>query len=293
MNMQRAGYVAILGRPNVGKSTLLNTLLNFKLSAVTKKPQTTRNKILGILSEENMQAVFIDTPGLLKPKYGLQRLMQKEIREAIETADLFLLVIEPYEPLTNDELKLIEQIVKKPTILIINKIDEIGKERILPLIENCQQYSFREIHPISALKNEGVQELKQSIFVNLPEGEPYFPTDQITERPEKFFVAELIRETIFKYYGEEIPYSTLVEIEEFKERDYGKNYIKAIIYVERANQRAIILGKSGQAIKRLGSIARENIEKFLDRAIFLELFVKVKENWRDDEQFIKEKTFHP
>ncbi|MBS4016508.1 MAG: GTPase Era [Candidatus Latescibacteria bacterium] len=292
MNNFRAGYVAILGRPNVGKSTLLNTLLNFKLSAVTKKPQTTRNKILGILSHENMQAIFIDTPGLLKPRYGLQKLMQKEIREAIETADLFLLVVEPYEPPTNDEIKLIEQIIKKPTILIINKVDEVEKERILPLIENYQQYSFKEIHPISALKNTGVQELKQSIFTNLPEGEPYYPTDQITERPEKFFVAELIRETVFKYYGEEIPYSTLVEIEEFKERDFGKNYIKAIIYVERANQRAIILGRGGQAIKRLGSIARENIEKFLDRPVFLELFVKVRENWRDDDHFIREKIYH-
>lgn len=289
----RAGYVAILGKPNVGKSTLLNLLINFKLSVVTKKPQTTRNKILGILSQENLQAVFIDTPGLLKPRYGLQRLMQKEIDAAIETADLFVFVIEPYELPNNDEIKLIESITNKPAILVINKVDDVEKEQILPIIEKLRHYNFKDIFPISALKNIGVAELKKSIFNNLPYGEPYYPTDQITERPEKFFVAEIIRETIFKYYGEEIPYSTLVEIEEFKERDFGKNYIRAIIYVERANQRAIILGKAGQAIKRLGSIARENIEQFLDRPVFLELFVKVKENWRDDERFIREKIYNP
>lgn len=287
----RAGYVVILGRPNVGKSTLLNTLLNFKLSAVTKKPQTTRNKILGILTGENFQALFIDTPGLLKPKYGLQRLMQKEIQDAIETADLFLLIVEPYEMPTNDEIKLIEQITKQPSILVINKIDEIDKEKLLPLIELYQHYPFKEIHPVSALKNTGIKELQQSIFANLPENEPYYPTDQITERPEKFYVAEIIRETIFKYYGEEIPYSTLTEIEEFKERDFGKNYIRAVIYVERPNQRAIIIGKGGQAIKRLGSIARENIEKFLDRPVYLELLVKVHKEWRDDDRFIKEKIY--
>lgn len=293
MSVFKSGYVAILGKPNVGKSTLLNVLINFKLSAVTKKPQTTRNKILGILNGENFQALFLDTPGALKPKYQLQKLMQNEIRDAILTADLFLFVIEPFAPPDKEEETLIEQIIAKPVILVINKIDVIEKEQLLALIDGCQKYPFKEIHPVSALNGDGIKELKLSIVANLPEGSPYYPQDQLTERPEKFFVAEIIRETIFKYYGEEIPYSSLVEIEEFKERETGKNYIRAIIYVERPNQRAIMLGKGGQAIKRLGSIARENIESFLSRSVYLELFVKVREGWRDDERFIKEKLFTP
>lgn len=298
MAVFKSGYVTILGRPNVGKSTLLNSLINFKLSVVTKKPQTTRNKILGILNGENFQALFLDTPGILKPKYQLQKLMQDEIHNAILTADLFLLVVEPFSPPDKEcsepnGLAYLDQTIFKPTILVINKVDLVAKEQLLPLLAEYQKYPFKEIHPVSAMKGNGIEELKASIIANLPEGQPYYPQDQLTERPEKFFVAEIIRETIFKYYGEEIPYSSLVEIEEFKERETGKNYIRAVIYVERANQRAIILGKGGQAIKRLGSIARENIEKFLDRPVYLELLVKVQEDWRNDKRFIKEKLFTP
>jgi GTP-binding protein Era len=286
-----SGYCAIIGKPNVGKSTLLNTLINFKLSAVTSKPQTTRNKILGILNGNNFQIIFIDTPGLLTPKYELQRLMQHEIQEAIISADLFLFVVEPFSPPNKEEVAVIDNIISKPTILAINKIDLVEKEVLLPVIEQYQKFPFKEVYPISALKNKGIEELKQSIIINSPIGEPYYPQDQMTERPERFFVAELIRETIFKYYGEEVPYCTFVEIEEFKERSAGKDYIRAIIYVERATQRAIILGKQGQAIKRLGSIARQNIEVFLNRPVYLELIVKVKEDWRDNKTFIKEKIY--
>jgi len=293
MGIFKSGYAAILGRPNVGKSTLLNTLINLKLSAVTRKPQTTRNKILGILNSKEFQVLFIDTPGILKPKYFLQRLMQHEIQDAITTADLFLLVVEPFSSPEKEEIELIEYIIAKPTILVINKIDLIEKEKLLPLLGEYQKFPFKEIHPVSALKNNGIEQLKKNIVANLPEGAPYYPQDQITERPEKFFAAEIIRETIFKYYGEEIPYSSFVEIEEFKERNSNKDYIRAVIYVERPNQRAIVLGKGGQAIKRLGSIARKNIEEFLGRPVYLELFVKIKEDWRDDERFIKEKLFTP
>jgi GTP-binding protein Era len=293
MSVFKSGYVAILGRPNVGKSTLLNTLINFKLSAVTRKPQTTRNKILGILNGENFQALFLDTPGILKPKYQLQKLMQHEIQDAILTADLFLLVVEPFALPDKEELELIEHIISQPTILIINKIDLLDKEKLLALLTEYQKFPFKEIHPISAMKSKGIEELKVSIVANLSKGAPYYPQDQITERSEKFFASEIIRETIFKYYGEEIPYSAFVEIEEFKEREASKNYIRAVIYVERTNQRAIILGKGGQAIKRLGSIARTNIEEFLGHSVYLELFVKVKEDWRDDERFVKEKIFTP
>jgi len=285
----RSGYCTIVGRPNVGKSTLLNSLINFKLSAVTSKPQTTRNRILGILNGENYQVIFIDTPGILIPKYQLQKSMQKEIQEAISSADLFILVVEPFFPPENQEQSLIENIIAKPTILAINKIDMVDKTSLLPVIENYQQYPFKEIYPISALNKKGIVELKDSIITNLPSGQPFYAQDQITERPERFFVAEIIRETIFKYYGEEIPYCTMVEIEEFKERPQSKDYIRAVIYVERPSQRAIILGKGGQAIKRLGSIARKNVETFLNRPVFLELRIKVKDDWRNDETFIKEK----
>jgi GTP-binding protein Era len=287
----QSGYCAIVGRPNVGKSTLLNSLINIKLSAVTSKPQTTRNRITGILNDENYQAIFIDTPGILTPKYRLQKSMQIEIQEAIASADLFIMVVEPFKLPDNQEEQLIQEIIVKPTILAINKIDQAQKDSLLPLMKQFQKYSFREIHPISALNNKGIAELKQSIIKNLPIGQPYYGQDQITIRNERFFVAELIRETIFKYYGEEIPYCTLVEIEEFKERQNSKDFIRAAIYVERVTQRAIILGKGGQAIKRLGSIARKNIETLLNRAVFLELRVKVKDDWRDDENFIKEKLF--
>ncbi|MCX8015498.1 MAG: GTPase Era, partial [candidate division WOR-3 bacterium] len=281
----------IVGKPNVGKSTLLNVLINFKLSAVSPKPQTTRNKILGILNGDNYQVVFIDTPGILSPKYPLQKLMQQEIKEAIADADLFVMMVEPFSPPTTQETQLIEQVITKPTILAINKVDLIDKRLLLPLIDSYQKYPFKEIHPISAQEHLGIEELKLSIINNLPVGQPFYAPDQLSERPERFFVSEIIREAIFHLYGEEIPYSTLVEIEEFKERTKGKDYIRAIIYVERPSQRAIILGKDGQAIKKLGSQARKNIELFLNRPVYLELRVKVKEDWRDNERFIKEKIY--
>lgn len=283
----KCGYVAILGRPNVGKSTLLNALLNFKLSIVTPKPQTTRNKILGILNGDDYQIIFIDTPGILKPQYTLQRLMQKEITSAVSTADLFLIVVEPFSPPTEDEVNLIKKVSSYPMILAINKIDCVDKPSILPIIDAYQKFPFREIHPISALNQDGIEDLKKSIVDNLPYAEPFYPKDQLSEKPERFFIAELIRETIFTNYGEEIPYSTIVEVEEVKEREVGKTYIRAIIYVQKPTQRAIILGKDGSAIKKLGSTARKKIEQFLNKSVYLELFVKVKEDWRDNESFIK------
>ncbi|MEO0093870.1 MAG: GTPase Era [candidate division WOR-3 bacterium] len=291
-NKFKSGYVAIIGKPNVGKSTLLNSLLQYKLSIVSPKPQTTRHRILGILNGENFQAIFIDTPGMIKPTYPLQKIMQKEVKTALEDADLILLMIEPKDLPEANEKKMIQSLIKKPAILVINKIDTVAKTELLPIIEEYSQMGFKEIFPISALYNDGVEDLKQGIVENLPEGAPFYPPDQITERPERFFVAEIIREAIFTNYGEEIPYSTTVEIEEFKEREKGKDYIRAIIYTERPSQKAILIGKEGQALKKVGSIARKNIENFLGRAVYLELWVKVKEGWRKDEAFIKEKIYH-
>ncbi|MEO0131613.1 MAG: GTPase Era [candidate division WOR-3 bacterium] len=288
----RAGYVAIVGKPNVGKSTLLNVLINYRLSAISPKPQTTRHKILGILNGDNYQAVFIDTPGVLKPRYELHRFMQKEIEEAVDTADLSVVVVEPFHEPQAEEVSIIEQVKALPKILAINKIDLIEKPLLLPLIDKYRAYNFLEIHPISALKGSGIDELKSSIVKNLPTGEPFYPQNQITEKPERFFVEELIREGIFHRYGEEIPYSCAVEVEEFQERPEGqKDYIRAVIYVEKPSQRAILLGKNGEAIKRLGKLARENIEKLLGRPVYLELFVKVKPDWRDDKRFIKDTVY--
>jgi len=303
--MFKSGYVAIIGKPNVGKSTLLNSLLKYKLSIVTPKPQTTRHRILGILNGEDYQALFIDTPGMMKPAYPLQKLMQREIKSALEDADLILLMIEPPpsssltsggrigggELLEESEKRVIESLLKKPAILVINKVDTVDKRSILPIIEQYSKMGFKDIFPISALYNDGVEELKKGIVLNLPAGEPFYPPDQLTERPERFFVAEIIREAIFSYYGEEIPYSTLVEIEEFKEREKGKDYIKAIIYTERDSQKAILIGKEGRALKKVGSMARNNIENFLGRAVYLELWVKIKEAWRQDETFIHDKIY--
>jgi len=287
----KSGYVAIIGKPNVGKSTLLNSLLKYKLSIVTPKPQTTRHRILGILNGENFQALFIDTPGMIKPTYPLQKLMQKEIRSALEDADLILLMIEPNNLPDESEKRVIESLLKKPAILVINKVDTVDRRVILPLIEEYSKKNFKDIFPIAALYNDGVEALKKGIVENLPVGEPFYPPDQITERPEKFFVAEIIREAIFNHYGEEIPYSTTVEIEEFKERGAAKDFIKAIIYTERDSQKAILIGKDGRALKKVGSVARENIEYFLNHSVYLELWVKVKEAWRSDETFIHDKIY--
>ncbi len=289
----RSGYVALIGKPNVGKSTLLNVLLNFKLSIVSPKPQTTRHKILGIATGDNYQALFLDTPGIIDPRYPLQRIMVERIREAIEDADLVLLIVEPFESLAATEIKnLQKQLGGKPLLVAINKIDLAKpKQSLLPLIEAYTNLGIAKIFLISALHQDGMAELKNAIIEHLPVGAPFYPVDQMTERPERFFVAEIIREKVFEGYGEEIPYSTTVEIEEFREQENRKDFIRAIIYVEKPSQKGIIIGQGGKALKRVGERARHDIERFLDRPVFLELWVKVQKDWRKDEPFIKEKIY--
>jgi GTP-binding protein Era len=285
----KAGYVAILGRPNVGKSTLLNQFLRFKLSIISQKPQTTRKKILGIVTSENAQIVFVDTPGLLDPKYNLQKLMTKYIHDAIADADVLLYLIEAVgDKIPFAIIKLISKI-QKPIILAINKIDLIEKKSLLPLISKYdKRVNFSAIVPVSALKNDGIDHLREEILRVLPNNPPFFPPDYITDQPERFFVSEIIREKVFEHYVEEIPYSTHVQIEEFKERPKRKDYIVAAIYVERASQKGIIIGKDGKALKRAGRLARIEIEKFLDRPVYLELFVKVLGDWRRNNTKLKE-----
>ncbi|MEW6619152.1 MAG: GTPase Era [bacterium] len=284
-NVFHCGYVSIVGKPNVGKSTLLNLFLGEKLSAVTPKPQTTRHKILGILNDKNYQIIFLDTPGLiLEPKYKLHELMNKTLHLALQDADLVILMIEPQE---QPELEFLDY--KKDTILVINKIDLVSKESLLPLIDSVQKvYDFKEIMPISAIKKDGTGELLECIMKYLPKNPPYYPTDILTDQPEKFFVSEIIREKIFEEYGQEIPYSTTVVIEEFKEREGKKDYIRAVIYVERASQKIILIGKKGEKLKKVGERARKEIEVFLNRGVFLQLWIKPKKKWKDNLGMLKE-----
>ncbi len=285
----RAGYVALVGRPNVGKSTLLNQLLKMKLSIVTHKPQTTRKKVLGILSGENYQIVFIDTPGIIEPRYNLQKVMMKYVRSAMEDADVIVYIVDASSTRKDFE-EIGEQIapLEKPVILVLNKIDLVKKDDLLPLIDAYRSlYDFRAIVPISALKGDGLDDLVEEIIQNLPHNPPYYPPDYVTDQQERFFVSEIIREKIFQLYGEEIPYACHVQIEEFKENPGRKDFIRAIIYVERLSQKGILIGKKGQALKRVGELARQEIEAFLGRPVYLELYVKVMEDWRKKESKLR------
>ena len=289
----KAGYVTIFGEPNVGKSTLMNAVLNTKLSITTPKPQTTRRKILGIYSDDEAQIIFLDTPGLIEPKYLLQEKMVEAIHNALDECDLILAVVDVTEKvLKNFENKLIPVLLpftgKKAIFLIINKIDLITKEEVLQIIDKMKdKFKFDEIIPLSALHQFNVQELTNTIKKYLPVHPPYFPTDILSQEPIRFFIAEIIREKIFETYRDEIPYSTEVVVVEYKERPKGKDYINAEIYVERESQKKILIGKDGTALKKIGEKARKDIENFIGKGIYLELYVKVRENWRDNPRWIK------
>lgn len=289
----KVGYVAVIGRPNVGKSTLVNTLLKFKLAAVSPKPQTTRYKILGIINEDDAQILLLDTPGIFKKSmYALHDYMIKEAVESIRDADVVVWVVEPVMPteLEEDIAEKIKEATKEkktPVILAINKIDTVHKNALLPIMDAYSKlYDFAAYVPISALKNDGLDILLEEIKKHLPEGEPFYPTDQLTDKPLRFIVAEIIREKIFLHYRQEIPYSTAVKVEEFREGD--PIYIRAVIFVERESQKGILIGKGGQALKRVGTEARKEIEAILGKKVYLELWVKVKKDWRENLAFIRE-----
>ncbi|WP_457565928.1 GTPase Era [Caldithrix abyssi] len=285
----KSGYVAIIGLPNAGKSTLLNALLNIKLSIISAKPQTTRRRVLGILNKAEYQVVFIDTPGIIKPKYKLHTRMMEQVHTALQDADLLALIVDATEHKHPVEVDLeAMNPKKKPALLLLNKVDLINKQDLLPLIDQYREfYPFEEIIPISALKRDGVDQVEQEIVKRLPHHPPFYPPDVLSDQPERFFVAEIIREKIFERFFQEVPYSTEVVVEEFKERPGSKDYIYAIIYVERPSQKGIIIGKKGEALKKIGEAARREIEEFLGRKIYLELRVKVNENWRYDERKLK------
>lgn len=288
----KSGYIAIVGRPNVGKSTLMNRLVGERLSIVTPKPQTTRTRVLGIASGPGYQMIFLDTPGLLDPKYPLQEAMVKTIKAAVDDADLILLLADARSDPKPDLVKLLPWIRKKPLVVGINKIDLVQKEAILPLISSiAEKAPGAEIVPFSALSEFNVAELRTVLLKLLPEGSPFYPEDQITEHPERFFASELIREQVFLTTGEEIPYSTAVLIEEFKENTAEggkKDFIRATIYVEKENQKAILIGKDGRGLKRIGSRARMAIETLTGRPVYLELWVKVRPGWRKSRRDLQE-----
>lgn len=283
----KAGFIAIIGEPNVGKSTLLNKLIGEKLSAVTPKPQTTRHKILGILNKEDLQAVFIDTPGLLsKPKDRLDEKMLNAALETLRDADLVLWIVEPYgiEPMPM-QLKG----CNKEIIVIINKIDLVEKLSLLPLIDGYQKtYNLTEIIPVSAKKGSGLEILLQEIEERLPEQALFYEEDIVSLSTERFFAEELIREKIYFLYREEVPYSATVQVEEFKERSKGKDYIRAVIYIERDSQKAILIGEDGLALRRLGEAARKELEKVRGRPLYLDLHIKTKKDWRKNEGLLRE-----
>lgn len=280
--MFKAGYIALVGRPNVGKSTLINTLLKEKLSAVSRKPQTTRQQVIGILNLNNVQAIFVDTPGLILPKTKLDKRMLKAARDGIYSSDVCILLVEPFER------EIIPDFFKKQRIVLaINKIDLIDKRILLPLIEYYNSLSlFSKIIPISCKKRIALDELLNESISLLPFHPPFYERDILSIHPERFFVSEIIREKIFWFYGDEIPYETAVAVEEFKERESQKDYIRAIIWTNKKSQRAILIGKGGSALKRVGELARKDIEKFHQKPVYLELIVKDKQGWIKKEELL-------
>lgn len=283
----RSGFVNIFGRPNAGKSTLLNALLGEKLAITSPKVQTTRHRILGILNRPEVQIIFSDTPGIIKPEYKLHEKMMQAVKSALEDADVALLLMDATDSPERNREVFSSLKLKSSRILVINKTDLVNQERLQEIKRLFQEQKLDAIIEISALKNENIEVLVEKIITLLPECHPYYPDDMLTEKPIRFFVAELIREKIFNLYQKEIPYHTTVLITQFEEKT-TLTKIAADIIVQRETQKGIILGENGKAIKELGSLSRLDIEAFIGRKVFLELHVKVRDKWRDKDVFLKE-----
>jgi GTP-binding protein Era len=278
----RSGYVALIGKPNVGKSTLMNALVGQKLSIVTKKPQTTRQRVLGIHSGEDHQAIFLDTPGIIDPRYALQQSMMKSVSSAVSEADLLLFLADATRG-DPDEMSLRHVPEDKSALLVLTKMDRLPQEQALPLVdEYLGLRAFAEIVPTSGLKGTGVDALLEQITQHLPEGPPFYPKDQVSEHPERFFAAEIVREKVFQQFREEIPYSVQVNVTAFERRESRETLIDAEIVVNKSTQKGILIGAGGQAVKEVGAAAREDIERLLDgEDVYLQLHVKVREDWRE------------
>jgi len=289
--MARCGFVALVGRPNVGKSTLLNRLLGQKVSITSSRPQTTRNRILGIKSEPDYQAVYVDTPGLhLGAKRAVNRFMNREAGSALLDVDVVIFLIEALR-WTEEDDNVLERLreIDTPVILAVNKVDRVkDKERLLPFLQEVSaKADFADVVPLSATKGSNTETLERLAVERLPESPPLFPEEQLTDRSERFLAAELVREKLIGHLGEELPYSLAVEIEKFDERKKDRLSISALIWVERPGQKKIVIGREGHVLKEVGRQARIDMERLFGAKVFLELWVKVKEGWADDERALR------
>jgi GTPase len=291
----KSGFVCIIGHPNAGKSTLLNALVGEKLAIVTPKPQTTRNRIQGMLNVPKTkrrgaaQVILIDTPGVHRSETSLDKKMQQEVRDALDGCDLVLTIVDAARRKSPEDQFVFDMVRKTetPSFLLLNKVDLVQKDKLLPIIEQySREHKFAEIIPISALKKDGLDRLVDKIVATLPNGPAYFPKDQITDQPTRFLSAEIIREQVLMATAEEVPYATTVIIEQFEEGD-KLTRIAATIYCEREGQKAILIGRGGQMLKKIGTGARQRIETMLGTKVFLEMFVKVRPGWRESREFIE------
>lgn len=293
----KSGFVAIVGRPNVGKSTLMNYIVGQKVAIMSDKPQTTRNKIRAVYTSEEGQIIFLDTPGVHKPKSKLGNYMNRMVENALREVDVVLFLVDASEKLGPGDEYIIEKLkeVKTPVYLVINKIDKVHPEELLPFIDQYKElYAFEEIVPVSALQGNNVNRLMDQLLSKLPEGPQYYPEDQITDHPERFVVAELIREKILHLTREEVPHSIAVVIEQMKPREDNEHLIDiyATIYTERPTQKGILVGKQGSMMKEIGMRAREDIERLLGTKVYLNLWIKVKKDWRNQENMFKNFGFY-
>ncbi len=292
--MHRSGFVNIIGNPNVGKSTLMNALVGERLSIITSKAQTTRHRIMGIVDGEDFQIVYSDTPGILKPAYKLQESMMNFVRGAVDDADVILYVTDTVEQSDRSD-EIVERIVHSgiPAIVVINKIDLSTPEALEAIVDRWhKKMPDAEIVPVSAKERFNMKGLLEAILRRLPEGEPFYPKDTLTDRPMRFFASEIIREKIMLSYDKEIPYCCQIEIDSYKEEP-AIDRISATIYVARNSQKGIVIGHKGEKLKRVGQAAREDLERFLGKKVFLQLFVKVQEGWRDNERQLQRFGYDP
>ena len=289
--MFKSGFVTIVGRPNVGKSTLLNHIMGEKLSIVSNKPQTTRNNIQTILTGKDHQLVFVDTPGIHKPKHKLGEYMVNSAKDSIKEVDLVLFLINPEEEIGRGDKFIIETLKnqKAPVFLVVNKIDEFTQERVAKTLQMySSELEFKEIIPISALRGKNVDKLVELMIETMPEGPKYYPDDMITDVQERFVVAEIVREKALKNLSQEVPHGIAVDVIQMKQDDNGKYNIEVDLICEKASHKGIIIGKNGQTLKKIGSTARYEIEKFLGAKVNLKIWVKVRKEWRDNQNLLKE-----
>lgn len=290
----KSGFAAVIGRPNVGKSTLINSLIGQKIAIMSDKPQTTRNRIMCVLTTDEQQVIFLDTPGIHKPKHKLGEYMVKAAEGTLKEVDVILFVVDATEDLGGGERYIMErlQATKKPVILIVNKLDLIDKREALPIIDKyVKAYNFAGVVPISAKEKLNLDSLLAELNKYLPVGPQYYPSDTITDQPERLIAAEMIREKVLHLTRDEIPHAIAVDVEEMKSRSEDKVYIRATIYVERESQKGIVIGKKGALLKEIGALARHDIETMLGSKVYLDLWVKVKKDWRDRSNVLREFGF--